>query len=258
MQQQTTAATPRGWRDVLSARNAELDLDDDEAVGAYLDESFSAYDRSEEERRQLNDALASDPKAAGILTGIASGLDENGEEFTLGGYMIQNYDDILSEYYQGEISKEEAVQRAKERDAQRIKEAAEKEARKKTADDNLAKTDQALTQAMQKANVDEANVSAMLDWLYGGDDSEGFIHRVIRHELDAEDWGHLIHAFNLDADAEAARAEGKSEMRKQRSQPHRNAAQAPTYSGGGGSSDTTPRGSGNPTADVYAGMKRRY
>lgn len=257
-QQQAQAPAKKGWRDVLSARNAELNLDDDAAVGSYLDESFQAYDKAEEERRQFNDALASDPRSAGILTGIASGVGEDGEPFSLGGYLIQNYDDILNEYYQGEISKEEAVQRAKERDAQRIKEAAEAEARKKTADENLEKTDQALTQAMQKENIDEANVAAMIDWLYGSEDSEGFIHRVVRHELDAEDWTRLIHAFNMEADAEAARAEGKAAMRQQRSEPHRNAQKAPTYTGGGGSSDTAPKGSGNPTADLYSTMKRKF
>ena len=40
----------------------------------------------------------------------------------------------------------------------KIKEIADAEARRKTADDNLAKSDAALTQAVQKANVDEANV----------------------------------------------------------------------------------------------------
>lgn len=255
---QQQAPATRGWRDVLSARNAELNLDDDAAVGSYLDESFQAYDKAEEERKQFNEALSTDPRSAGILTGIASGVGEDGEPFSLGGYLIQNYDDILDEYYQGEISKEEAVQRAKERDAQRIKEAAEAEARKKTADENLARTDQELTKAMQKNNIDEANVSAMLDWLYGADEAEGFIHRVVRHELDAEDWGRLIHAFNIEADAEAARAEGKAAMRQQRSEPHRNAKNAPTYTGGGGSSDTAPKGSGNPTADLYSTMKRKF
>lgn len=256
--QQAPATPARGWRDVLKARNAELDLDDDEAVGSYLDDSFQAFDRAEEERRQFNEALSSDPRSAGILTGIASGLNEDGEPFSLGGYLIQNYDDILNEYYQGEISKEEAVQRAKERDAQRIKEAADAEARKKTADENLARTDEALTKAMQQNNVDEANVSSMLDWLYGSEETEGFIHRVVRHELDADDWGRLIHAFNIEADAEAARAEGKAAMRQQRAEPHRNAQKAPTYTGGGGSSDVAPKGSGNPTADLYSTMKRKF
>lgn len=256
--EQPTSA-PRGWRDVVSQRNAELDLDDEAAVGDYLDQSFQAFDRSEAERRNLNDVLSSDPRAAGILTGLASGTDDDGQEFSLSGYMFSNYEDELRAYYEGEMSREEALARIKEKEAAKIKEAADAEARKKTAGENLAKSDAALTQAVQQTNVDEANVSAMLDWLYGADaDAEGLLHRIIRHELDTDDWTRLIHAFNIEADAEAARNEGRSAMRKERAQPHRNAASAPTYTGGGSGGDTEPKGSGNPTADHYAGMKRRF
>jgi hypothetical protein len=257
--QQAQDPPKRGWREVLSGRNAELDLDDEAAVGSYLDESFQAYDRGEEERRRFNDLMSSDPRAAGILTGMASGKDDEGGEYSLAGYLFDKYEEELRAYYEGEMTKEEALARVKEKEAAQIKEAADAEARRKTADDNLAKSDAALTQAARKANVDEANLSDMLEWLYGdGESREGFIHRVIRHELDEEDWSRLIHAFNVEADAEAARNEGRTAMRNERAQPHRNAAKAPTYMGGGGGGDTQPKESQNPTADKYASMKRRF
>lgn len=257
--QQAQEAPKRGWREVVSGRNAELDLDDEAAVGSYLDESFQAFDRGEEERKRFNDLMSSDPRAAGILTGMASGIGDDGADFSLAGYMFDKYEDELRAFYEGEMTKEEALARVKEKEAAKIKEAADAEARRKTADDNLAKSDAALTQAVQKANVDEANVSSMLEWLYGdGDSREGFIHRIIRHELDVEDWERLIHAFNLEADAEAARNEGRTAMRNERAQPHRNAAKAPTYTGGGGGGDTNQKGSLDPTVEKYAGMKRRF
>lgn len=257
--QNKPAPAPRGWRDVVSARNAEIDLEDDAAVGSYLEESFQAFDRGEEERKKFNDLMSSDPRAAGILTGMASGMGDDGESFMLDAYLFDKYEDDLRAYFEGEMTKEEALTKVKEREAAKIKEAADAEARRKTADDNLAKADAALTQAVQKANVDEANVAEMLEWLYGdGEQKEGFIHRIIRHELDADDWGRLIHAFNVEADAEAARNEGRSAMRKERTQPHRNAASAPTYTGGGGGGDMQPKESANPTADKYASMKRRF
>lgn len=258
-QQVQANPAPRGWRDVVSSRNPELDLDDDDAVGAYLGKSFEDFDAAETERQKFNDVLSSDPRAAGILTGLASGMEDDGKEFSLSGYMFSNYEDELRAYYEGEMSKEEALEKIREKEAEKIKEAAEAEARKKSAGENLAKSDAALTQAVQESNVDEANVSAMLDWLYGdSEEAEGLLHRIIRHELDKEDWNRLIHAFNMEADAEAARNEGRSAMRKERTQTHRNAAAAPTYTGGGSGGDTTPKGSGNPTADHYSGMKRRY
>lgn len=258
-QMEQTQAAPRSWRNVLAERNAELDLDDEAAVGGYLDESFRSFDKAEAERKGLNELLSTDSRAAGILTGLASGMDDDGQDFSLSAYLFNSYEDELRDYYEGKMSKEEAIARIKEKEAAKIKEAADAEARRKTADENLAKSDAALTQAVQKSNVDEANVSAMLDWLYGADaESEGLLHRIIRHALDADDWGRLIHAFNVEADAEAARNEGRAAMRKERTQPHRNAAAAPTYMGGTGGEDTSPKGSGNPTADHYAGMKRRF
>lgn len=256
VQQQEQAS--RGWRDVLSARNSELNLDDDAAVGSYLDQSFQDFDRAEQERRSFNDVLSSDPNAAGILTGLASGMGEDGEAFSLSGYLFDKYEDELRAYFEGEMTKEEALARIKEKESAQIKAAAEAEARRKTASENLAKADEALTKAVSETNIDEANVQSMLQWLYGTDEADGYIHRIIRHELDVEDWKRLIHAFNLDAELENARKEGRTAMRKERGQAHRNAAEAPTYTGGGGSSETAPRGSGNPTADRYSGMKRRY
>lgn len=257
-QQQAQAPAARGWRDVLTERNAELDLDDDAAVGSYLDESFKAFDKGEEERKKFNDLMTSDPRTAGILTGMASGMDDNGEEFSLVGYLFDKYEDELRAYYEGEMTKEEALAKVKEREAQKIKEAADAEARKKSRAESLTKSDAALAQAISQANVDEANVYQMLDWLYGQEDKEnGFIHRILMHDINTEDWGRLIHAFNMEADAEAARNEGRSAMRKERTEPHRNAAMAPTYTGGGGGGEPTKE-SDNPTADKYAKMKRRF
>ena len=258
-QPQEQAKPARGWRNVLAERNAELDLEDEAAVGSYLDESFQAFDRGEEERRKFNDLMSSDPRAAGILTGMASGMDDDGAEFSLVGYLFDKYEEELRAYFEGEMSKEEAMAKVKERESQKIKEAAEAEARKKSRAESLTKADEALTQAIKDANVDEANVSQMLGWLYGEEDADnGFIYRVLRHDINAEDWGRLIHAFNQEADAEAARNEGRSAMRKERTEPHRNAAKAPTYTGGGGSGDTEPKDNSNPTATLYSGMKRRF
>lgn len=68
----------KSWRDIVSSRNPDLDLEDDLAVGEFLDDSFKRYDDSESQRENLNKVLAEDSRAAGILTGLASGMDENG------------------------------------------------------------------------------------------------------------------------------------------------------------------------------------
>ena len=37
----------KSWRDIVSSRNPDLDLEDDLAVGEFLDDSFKRYDDSE-------------------------------------------------------------------------------------------------------------------------------------------------------------------------------------------------------------------
>ena len=158
----------KSWRDIVSSRNPDLDLEDDLAVGEFLDDSFKRYDDSESQRENLNKVLAEDSRAAGILTGLASGMDENGEPFSLVEYLITNYGDDIREA----ATTEEAIKKAKEKEAARIKEAADEEKRKRDAEEKLRKTDEALTEAVRQVNVDEANVVSMLEWLYGTQDTE--------------------------------------------------------------------------------------
>ena len=99
----------KSWRDIVSSRNPDLDLEDDLAVGEFLDDSFKRYDDSESQRENLNKVLAEDSRAAGILTGLASGMDENGEPFSLVEYLITNYGDDIREA----ATTEEAIKKAK-------------------------------------------------------------------------------------------------------------------------------------------------
>lgn len=249
------APTRKSWRDIVAARNPELDLENELDVGDWLDESLSRYDEGEAQRDQLNKILAADSRAAGILTGLSSGLTESGEPFSLIEYLITNYGDDIREAE----STEDAVKRAKEREAESIKAAAEEEERKKNAEANLKKTDDALTAAVNSANVDEANVAAMLEWLYGTAEKDGLVHKIIRHELDAEDWTNLLHAFNMDSELESAREEGRREGKKKRpGSMHRNMAGSVPTDLGGGSGGTGQEPPTDPTLGRYEKMKRRF
>ena len=111
---------------------------------------------------------------------------------------------------------------------------------------------------MRQVTVDEANVVSMLEWLYGTQDTDGIIHKIIRHELDAEDWKRIIHAFNMDMEIEAAREEGRKQGRTARPGAiHRNLAEkAPTDLGGGGNGGGEEKVE-DPTLQRYKDMKRR-
>ena len=241
-----------GWRKALAKRNAELDLDDDEAVGNYLSQSFADYDKAITERKKFNDVLSSDPHAAELLTGLASGKDESGETFSLVAFLLDKYADEISEF----TNSEEGIARVRKKEAEAVKKAAEAEARKKESDENLKKSDEELTKAVQQTNIDEAKVNEMLSWLYGEEGKEGFILRIIKNKLDSKDWEVLIHAFNRDSDLESARVEGARNIRKARSVAHRNLDEAPTDLGGGSGGEQHEEE--DPTVSLYRNMKRKF
>lgn len=256
MEQNEEKTKKRTYREVLAERNPELNIDDDDAVTGYLDESFSRFDESEKQRQQLNDLLSKDERAAGVLTGMATGVDENGEPFMLEAYLLDKYWDELHE----EADKDEIIARAKKREADKVKAEADKAARDKKHQDNLAKTDELLTQAVNEANIDEATVAEMLKWIYGTDDNaDGIIHKIVRNELDKQDWARLIYAFNRDADLKASAEKGAAEARKARKgSAHRDLSEVPTNLGSGGTAERSEQQFSDPTLERLNRMKRKY
>jgi hypothetical protein len=250
------AAAKPGWREMLGKRKPDLDTSDDEQIGNYLGESFADYDKMKDSQNRFNEMLGSDERAAGILSGLATGQNENGEPFSLDEYMANNY---LEDWVSG-MTVEDIAKKAKEMEAKRIKENAERAAKKKKDEEristNYTNSNAALTEAAKEANVDEALLGDMLAWLYGTKDQPGAADRAAALELNKEDWMRLIHAFNREGDAEAARQEGARSSRTRRPS-HRDLTDLPTDTGAGGGGEMS-RGSGNPVADYYGKMKRKY
>lgn len=248
-EQQAQQAAKRGWRDVVKERNPELDLDDEAATGDYLADTFARYDEAETGRKAMNDVLAKDPMAPGLFLALS---ESEGEPGTLVGYLLENYWDEI--YNTG--SKEEAIQKAKARDARKAKDAAEDAKKKETAESNLKASDEALSEAANEANVDEANVANMLTWLYGEGDAPGLAHRIITHQLDKNDWLKLLHAFNQEKALDAARKEGRREVKNARGAAHRQ-MDVPTDLGGGASGGGVTRDE-DPTMAALDRMKPKY
>lgn len=245
----------KSWRDIVGARNPDLDLDDEEAVAAWMEASFAEADKVNSEREQLNNLLISDPHAAGILTGLSSGMNDKGEPFSLTAYLLDNYWEDIQEAE----SKEEAVERARKREAEQLEKAAEEEKRSKQSADNLKASDDALTEAVEKSNVDEANVVAMLSWLYGEKEKDnGFVYRIIRNEINADDWQKLLFAFNREHDLEQAGQEGARRAASRSGKPHRSFRQEGVPSDLGGGGGVSSEGVDDPTVNRYKGMKRRF
>lgn len=246
----------RTYREVLAERNPELNLDDDDAVTGYLDESFTRYDESEKQRKQLNDLLAKDERAAGVLTGMATGVDEDGNEFLIESYLMDKYWDDINQ----DAPKEEIIAKIRKKESEMIKREAEKAAQDKQREENLKKTDEALTEAVNETNIDDATVAAMLPWIYGSDNAnDGLVHKIIRNELSKEDWIRLIHAFNRDADMNGARKQGAAEARQaKRGSSHRDLSNVPTNLGSGGNTEGGGEEFTDPTIERLNKMKRKY
>lgn len=247
----------RNWREVAASRNPDLNLDDDDAVATWLEESFNNADRMNTEREQLNELLTTNPQAAGILTGLSSGMGEDGKPFSLTAYLLDNYWDEIQEAR----NKEEAVEHARKREAEQLKKVAEDEKRKKETAEKLEAEDVALSEARDATNTDEATVMNMLQWVFGDKDKQdGFLYRAIRHELSKDDWERLLYAFNRDKELETARKDGALESRNARTggKPHRTFREnMPADLGGGGTvqRDTAEE---DPTIARYSKMGRRF
>lgn len=248
----------RSPREFLASRNPDLDIDDDEAVTSYLEQELGEYDNAKKQQAMINDMLAKDDRSAGVLTGLFSGKGADGEPFSLVGYLVENYGaDLLDS-----MSTEEAVEKAKKREAAIIKEEADKAARQKELELNLKTTDEALTKAVQETGIDDKTVADLLDWLYSDDEERaGLIHRFIRNQLDANDWTRLIYAFIRDAEISRAEQKGAAHARSSssRASMHRDLSrQAPTDLGGGTTGDYSERREKDPMLSHLDSMKRKF
>ncbi len=241
----------RTWRDVAGARNPDLNLDDDEAVAAWLEQSFQDSDKMADDRKKLDDLLIGSPQAAGILQGLSSGVGADGEPFSLMGYLMENYWDEI----QAAKSTEEAEKIVRKKEAEKIEKAAKDAQRQKDNSDKLAKMDEQLTEAMAMVNTDEATVNSMLEWLYGKD--KGFIYRAISYDLTKDDWAKLLFAFDRDAQLDKARTDGGRQTRNNRGKPHRSLKDDMPADLGGGGSDSGEETDTDPTIRRYQQMGRR-
>lgn len=256
-------STRRSWKDRLRERKPDIDVDDELAVGDYLGDAFSQYDDAVRQRDQFNQMLTSDPNSAGILTGLATGVDENGEPFSLAGYLYEKYGDIIRDYE----DPQEALRKVKEREAELVRREADKAKRDKQINSNIQASDEALLQAMDATNADEKTVSAMLEWIFGplpkdpstGLNPDSLRYKVLNFTFSIDDWMRLIHAFTRDESLQSAREEGRrTGIRSRPGAAHRRmSASEPTDLGGGGGSEGVPDDQ-DPTLRTYSRMGRRF
>lgn len=247
------APARKKWQQRLAERNPELNLDDDEAMDAYLSEQFGEADKRKEDNERINKAIMSNPKNARLISGILTGLDDNGEEFNLLKEIILNYGKELGEF----ANSEEALAWLAEKQEQEAKEAAAEAKRKEEVANNIAKMNETAKNVADKLGADNATMQRLVDWLYGNED--GLFRRILSRTLTEEDMTALVYAVMRDGELEKAREEGRRAGRSQRpGAAHRGFSETPTDLGGGGGGAAVEEEEESPTARAYSKMKPRF
>ena len=217
------------------SRNPEFNADDDEAVFGEVNRELAESDKAAESRKRLNETIANNKIAPGLLNGIISGKNEDGSDFDLTEYLLDNHMDYLLDYVENkESAKAKYNARKKEReDAARAD--AEFEAK---AAEKIAAEDAELDAAIKEAGYKMEQVKDLIDWIY--DKKNGFIERAKNFDLKKDDFIRLFHIKDWDlkmkeAD-DAGYKRGKNEKIDmfRRKQKERNDMPADVTAGGGG------------------------
>lgn len=247
-------ADEKAWRKRIRERNPELNLDDDDAMDAYLSEQFGEVDKRKEDNERVNKAIMSDPRNARLVSGILTGQGDDGEEFNLLKEIILNYGKELREF----ANDEEALEWLAEKQAREAEEEAAAAKRKEAVADNLAKMNETAKSVADKVGADNATMQQLVDWLYGEED--GLFRRILSRTLTEDDITKLLYAVMRDGDLEKAREEGRRAGRSQRpGAAHRGYSEAPTDLGGGvGGGEPEEEQEENPTASRYGRMAPRF
>lgn len=186
-------------------RNPELNVDDDEALGAAILGDLDAYDESEERRRRFNETVQNSKIAPEMMAGILSGKNPDGTDFDLEDYLIDKHLDLLLDVIE---NKETAKAKADARRKERQKEAdfeAKAEELAKAEDDEFAK-------AVEEGGYKPEQAMELATWIYGEKGkNNGLVYRAFHHGLTKDDF---LKMFQIkDFDQKLASAEDKGYKR---------------------------------------------
>lgn len=252
----------RNYRDLLRSRNSELDVDDEDAVYDYLDTGFKEYDtmKGENEKarqasKAMKDLIESDRDAKNIFDGLLTKVDEDGNPFTLIGYVLNEHFDEIKDSQ----SAEEALQRIAKKQDEQAKAEEEKAARHKTREENYKKAEDALAQAKKEVGADNKTAGEMLAWLLGEDEEgKGLIWRAPMYDFTKDDFVKLLYAYQRDKELDQASNRGRQEGLSQRPGAAHRRTETPTDLGMNGSGSMANEEETDPTVAKYGRMKPRF
>lgn len=249
-EQPTEAKSIKGF---FQSRYPDIAADDENSL---YDRISSDYDRSDKEHdglKRFNELLTKDDRMAGLITGMAAGVKEDGSPFSIAEYLLSNYAD---EIY-GAQDPREAAKKAAEHEARLLEEAQEEEQRKQTRQKNFEACDAAFEKAAKALGVNDKDAEKFLKWLY--EPEKGFIHRVWTYDIDESDWEKLLKVFTYDNAVTKAEENGYKRGRNDRidmaKRKDMSRAELPSDLGESGASINSIEK--DPTLSAYSKMKPR-
>jgi hypothetical protein len=184
----------------FKGRNPELNVEDDEALGAAILGELDNYDRDAERMRRFNETVSNSDIAPEMMAGILSGKNADGTPFSIEEYLLDNNIDFLLDYIEDSATAKEKMAKRKE----------EREKQKKADDEFNAKKQQLieaedaeLDAAVAEMGYKPEQVADLIDWIYNKEN--GLIKRAVNYELKKDDFLRLFKIKDYDvrmADAE--------------------------------------------------------
>lgn len=236
-------------------RNPELNVDDDEALGAAIIGDLDAYDQDKERMDRFNETVNGSEIAPEMMAGILSGKNADGSDFSLEDYIINNNIDFFLDYIENsETAKAKMEERKKQRQAEAEAEKSLGESEKALIDAEDAELDAAVAEMGYKPE----QVAELIDWIYNKEN--GLLKRALNYELNKDDFLRLFKIKDYDVRMADAEDKGYKRGRNEKIDMFRHQQEKrdnmPADINGGGA-DVTPSGKkDDPTLAALKKMKK--
>ena len=235
-------------------RNPELNVDDDEALGAAVLADLDAYDQDAEKMRRFNETVSNSKIAPEMMAGLLSGKNPDGTDFSLEDYLLDKHMDDLLDYLENS-------------ETAKAKRDARKKARQEEADfdakaaDLAAAEDAEFKAAAAESGYKPEQAQELFNWIWGEKGKKnGLIDRIARFELKKEDFLRMFQIKDFDQRLAAAEDKGYKRGRNEKIDMFRRGQQRrdemPADLDGGGGAPASDEEQENPTVKALKKMKK--
>lgn len=238
------------FRERLSQRYPDMNMDDEDAVYGQLSTDYDQFDQNNQRMDEFNNFLKDNPMAPGLVTGLITKKNADGSDFSFVNFLIDNMGQDYVDAVNGDPEAKKRLQQKEKDDLA----AAEKLANgEKQLAKNIEECDKEVDAFLKEKKLKPEDIQSMLEWLFkrseDGEehDDDGFVFRAARYALKKEDFERLWQIKDFDkavSDAEErGYVRGKNESIDQQKQMHegKSGGKKNININGGGGNPSIPR-----------------